>query len=946
MGVRVTDIAAQQQVDVEGKEAQEGFLAGKYQLPKGEPLYWKGLDGGIYKIDAADAVSAIQDGHSLLSPEEAASLRMQREESDLGSTLQGAAESVAAGATLGLSSMALEALGGDEYVDRMRARDQALGGVGDVLEGVGGLAGLIGTGGAGVAAKVGVAAGKGFGAKAVAKAAASTLTAPARGVMAAGQAVERGLAGAVGKGATSLGGRALQRAVPLAGRGAVEGAAFGVGNEIHESVLGEREITAERLAGAGLMGSLLGAGGEVALGGLGAMALGSKNIAVSSAKKVLGRVAHGSGESSEAMAKALAKRYSQATGAPAEPLEHIATLMAGGKEQRAMLNKALYNTSEVVDDTARTVQTSLQSVKDTLAAARMATQGVNKLKRIEQLVPKNADIIAPRMAAKTLEDVTAKLRGMQELNAQRGFASYLSNDLDDAIAAATRAEAEMLENATAAGSHRSLDRLKQSLDHITSSRSGLMANASPQVADTVKGLREATRQIRDHLEDTVVWGRAGELQREMNAAVSGHLQAVQKSEGYIKRLFDPQREVSGQEALTLARQFGKFAGESKHEKLDDILEAQLNALRTAEKHYELAPDVVAKIRAAEQEVNKMRSALKTKAEVAAVADEWQKLRSFEGMGSPSITTMSTLGPSIGSTLGFAAGGPVGMALGALAGSVTRPYTALRSLAGIMQMVDKMEIRTGSAVGRFLSGAGKGAKAAGRVVRRAATVAAGQAAGRKETRHEKMERVKLAVAELSTSPAKLEEGLRNNLEFVRAVAPGVSSAIENATVRGTQFLMAKLPPVYKPPMSTQPPMVDHVSLSKFLRYTEVVEDPVVALERLADRSLTVEHAEALRVVYPAIFADVQSKIVDELSEKEARGERVPFRDRVQLGILFDVPADQSLTPESQALIQSAHIPGQDVHAQPMPKARAGAGPQITKPSRMASGMDRLQGGMDA
>ncbi len=136
--------------------------------------------------------------------------------------------------------------------------------------------------------------------------------------------------------------------------------------------------------------------------------------------------------------------------------------------------------------------------------------------------------------------------------------------------------------------------------------------------------------------------------------------------------------------------------------------------------------------------------------------------------------------------------------------------------------------------------------------------------------------------------------------IPTAAPRAAMAMTSAAIRGAQFLSAKAPvgmldqDALLPQMQPQDP--DPVELSRFSRYVQVVDDPYSVLDELGDGTLTSQHVEALREVYPKIFEDVQGKVWGELLEQK---ELPSYESRILLGTLFDIPADKSLRPASIA-----------------------------------------------
>ena len=88
------------------------------------------------------------------------------------------------------------------------------------------------------------------------------------------------------------------------------------------------------------------------------------------------------------------------------------------------------------------------------------------------------------------------------------------------------------------------------------------------------------------------------------------------------------------------------------------------------------------------------------------------------------------------------------------------------------------------------------------------------------------------------------------------------------------------------------------------------------------TITPEAAETLREVYPALFGEVRMRLFSRAAELEAK---LPYRQVVNLSLLFDVPLDDSLRPENLLAIQSAHATSAQAATGP-----SGAAPQPGQP----------------
>lgn len=161
-----------------------------------------------------------------------------------------------------------------------------------------------------------------------------------------------------------------------------------------------------------------------------------------------------------------------------------------------------------------------------------------------------------------------------------------------------------------------------------------------------------------------------------------------------------------------------------------------------------------------------------------------------------------------------------------------------------------------------------------------------------------------ILQLTSDPEKLINTVGKRTLHLSKIAPNITNAATQTAIRGVQFLASKLP---KPTTDASVNVFakrefepSDMQLAKFERYVEAVENPMSAIEDLKSGTLTREAAEAIKVVYPQIFAKMQEKVVDQLQNSE---KPVPYNKRLQLGTLLDIPTDASLEPQNIAGLQA-------------------------------------------
>lgn len=938
-GIKVIDAGGQEAREATSQEATEGFLQGRFAVQDESVLVGRGHDTG--HVPAAELANAIADGWELISDDDAASRRLQKDETGAAGIAQGAVERAAAGATLGLSTLALEAIGVDPK--RIKARAEGLGGYGEGIEIVSGLlAGGIG----GLGRKAGQEAAE-FGARQLIPAAAAEF---------AGEAAERVGRKLLGEAAETGIARVAQRALPVGARGAVEGFMYGVGAEIDESVMGERGIAVDRLMASGALSAALGGVSELGLRvGIPSIVSGSKKVSAGAIEGVLGAASGAKG--SEKLARQIAKAQAIVSSAPAESLENLwrRVLRQDPDVARVMSREGV---ADVNDEIAGVLKTSIDDLIPSYRETRQIVSS-GKLGKVDNLMPSDAGtrMRATMESAQVLDDMTAQISALRSRADEFG-------DMHRGILQKSEKIMERVAHDLEAGPggaasmFRALDDAKRSLDDVLApARKSAKRTGDMVAAETLEQVSAVAGRARKFLMDEEIWGAAGTFQRELNEAISGTFRAVDDSDKLVGRIFRGDAvEMDPGSALGIVRRYGRdIKGAKMGNDLEEVLHAQERIFGVAEKYFDLDAGAAAKIKAARETRERVTRALEEKAELAAIADDWTRIRSAEGGGSPSLTAMSTMGPTVGSALGLGIGGLPGAAIGGIAGGITRPYTTLRTFAALQDMARKMDIKTGTAIDDFLGGTGASVGAGAlpgmidkaATARRAARLGAAQAVAKRpaESAEERHQRLKEALPALAQNPGKLVSSMEPYTWSMKGRADGLASGMLATAANAARFLASKLPTTYTPALGAAE-LVDPIALAKFDRYAEAVENPVEILEKLGAGTLTQEHTEAIREVYPALYQDVQTRVMNSIAQAAADNRPISFNKRITLGILLNAPTDQSLQPFALRSIQAVHAstvdPAEALRNRPS-KVKSGA--DVNFAGRAETQADRVERGLE-
>jgi hypothetical protein len=140
-----------------------------------------------------------------------------------------------------------------------------------------------------------------------------------------------------------------------------------------------------------------------------------------------------------------------------------------------------------------------------------------------------------------------------------------------------------------------------------------------------------------------------------------------------------------------------------------------------------------------------------------------------------------------------------------------------------------------------------------------------------------------------NPQLFMQNLEKSVGIFSRDLPNTTAGMTGTATRALGFLKSKAP--------TAPDSMAMIKrgwkpsngqITKFERYAAAVENPLGVLDDLKRGTVNHEQVEALRVVYPSIYNEIVSTLVENIPTIE---DKLGYKERVQLSILFDVPVEQ-------------------------------------------------------
>jgi len=737
-----------------------------------------------------------------------------------------------------------------------------------------------------------------------------------------------------GAGALLTGGRALGaggRALLAAGEGAVEGAAMGL-TEASQQGARDGRLTAEALLEHVGTGTILGIGGGLAAdGALGLLRHAGRTgrRAGASARRATPTVSREAVESiaeralgrrpEPGVVDALLERIGRASsaGLDDDAAEAVLTGLSRTEEGRAF--RAALGQSVDTEGIGRRLRQQLDDLAQVSDAAGDFAQGELKRSRIRKLVSADAlarrDEIADeagglleavRRTADDLEGEAALVGAGRRAREMREIADQFETEFREALA---RGDRDGVADAFIA-----MDRAKRRLGRIVAtahrSRTGLQ-----EYAETLNGLYEGFRQ---HLENRSLYGRAADAQREINGVWS---QLIPRQKRFDRAF---RTDAGAQEGFRALRtvdpakldSYLGVTGTARADLLDETLERTVELERefadVVRKHYDLPEDVSRAADRMQEVTREIQSTLGDVRKKVRVKNQWNDIVAQLAERDGAIGALGSAG-GLG-VAGALIGGPLGAIAGAGIGMLRRPDRLIRTMATLETVAQRVDSRIGAAVRGLIQGGGKGGRS---IVRRGARAGRGRggAAARRALRSmgARFDAIVERVQQWQDDPEGEVDRLAESTRQIAQAAPEVSTYVAEAAMRAASYLARHIPPGATPVPSVIPDRsapherVSRTEMDAFLRRADVVESPLVALDEAAAGTITMEHVDALREVYPSIHDEIVRRTTGELAEAD---EPPPYDRRVSISLLIGVPTDPSVAPSYIARSQAQYEQQQD------------------------------------
>lgn len=824
----------------------------------------------------------------------------------LGTELRAGAEGAARGLTFGLSDYALQALGADKEGLAERKARNPLSAMGGETLGVG--AGLLASGGLGGALGAGVRG------------------ASAAGEL-AGQGVARGL-GALGLGgAEGLAGRALAAGAEKGIAGATEGALYGAGQGISETALGDPTDAAQTILAHAGMGAILGGGLGAAtgvLGGVGKAALESLRADGTDAATGAAAIASGSPKTAGWHVKGAAKITSILSGADEGVLTDMLDLNSA---EGAKVRAAAFADQGVDNAAVRNLTSHVQSVEDNSRILLDEARGAAKDAHIAKVIKRSNVDEQEQAAMETLASMQQRIDTLRE-DPEYGYKPGVKRLQQQLDIAAHHVENAYKSDNPSAKMFAAFDDLKAELGKITEPKRGVSYNTQDQAAFTMmEDMYKAPGGLMQFLEDRGLWGKAAEIQERVNRKWVPALEKRRQFRSQFLREFgnkdwqsiyraDPAAISSLLKGAGVADQDLNYELLNQHvDALGDLSREIQDAYQLGGEHATATSNITAATKAAKEQIS---DAMKT----AAIRNEARKI--LETKGGRAAAQLAKL------EVRFRMG--INPADAAVQNEVARNVqlgNMQRAMRDVYSQVDKGADGLLSKLKEIPKVTTPTAVKAYHEIRWAPRERGDEQANKENPYDKRLSE----LANLSANPELLRQRLESSMGDLHGYVPRIATEMHLAATQAVNYVYNLAPK--NPYMDATVDMrrlwrPSTIELQSFERTLQAVHDPLGVIRDFQHGHVSPEAADALRTVYPHLYARLVQRLVPKIAEQEG----IPLQRRLELADVLGVPIDSLTSDDTMASFQ-------DMYANPPQRPAPPARTSVSKNLRAKQSMTPIQ-----
>lgn len=449
-----------------------------------------------------------------------------------------------------------------------------------------------------------------------------------------------------------------------------------------------------------------------------------------------------------------------------------------------------------------------------------------------------------------------------------------------------------------------LQSFKQRLQAYLPKKGQFLTTVAPEY-EFINKMRGLSGELRTELENPEIWGKAADVQQEINKAFSQYLTPRKQFEGKFTSKVGDEKVIDPGKLQTYLNQTGKAGQKIKQEMLGNFLEAD-SAYRKAidSAHTRLGLESPFP----QSSLHYTKSTLEELTPGARFADAFVKKGLLRLAGEAAGTTV---GASVGHLFGA---GWVGALIGehalapffsSILPSLVKPMLENPNSAGGF----KKAVELGLSVLRGESAINKASKA----VFKAGKEVLPQTLVPSSSKRSKLEKT---IQSYQQNPQQM----MNIGTQAGHYLPDHASALGQTAANSVNYLGSLKPAQTKQnPLDSEPKLTEAQKLD-YQNALNIAEQPLVVLQQIKNGTVTPQDVNHLKNLYPDLYGKLVTKLNGDLTDHLSKGHEIPYRTRLGLSLFMAQNLDSTLTPQSLQLIQSSFMMNHSSQQQPQMRAK--------------------------
>jgi hypothetical protein len=421
------------------------------------------------------------------------------------------------------------------------------------------------------------------------------------------------------------------------------------------------------------------------------------------------------------------------------------------------------------------------------------------------------------------------------------------------------------------------------------------------------------------LENRNIWGKAGQAQKEINAAWSRDIELSGRFEKELQTTDSRKVWADGRmrfyadsgKVKSWLESLGTSGGQTRQQMVRERIASARELLSKIDEYHGLGDEQRAVLTKALDASRDLEGQLSHLDKSVTIANKVEEVMAAERAAAPLVNPLA--GRIAGTLTGAVAAGPKGALMGAM-GLLAKPGAAMGAADQVHALARRLGVKledraaswvensvkppTEGVVARTRGKVARAVAAAGEVAARAEPAARGTAApvavklfmGEHADLGKAYESRASDLIRTQTDPSALFEHVASAVGPLSEQAPGVAAAVLAKSQAAAQYLFDQLPAGTLAPTLLEPARKATVSKVEMMRYAQIwaaVEKPEIVVADLERGMATPSQIKALQAVHPETYAGIRDAVVRSLIEIGRAGKRLPISMRQQLDLLLDL-----------------------------------------------------------